>query len=391
MLKPRTIIAAALAVAGLAAPAVSAAQEIHETEYKAYLQVVAKWKYARDETIAPGERDEMTAEATLYATSRIDNILFRDGKLMTTERWSGPTDTLVEGSAWHRYQRPDPSKPGRVITEVHNCTPATGPAPLPSLLMDADSQPDHTGLSVRLLSGAPIGLDHCAPRIRGGVEFGNLAGFGAGTFDALIQLPHEVIGMGKVIELVTPLPVQVAPFYCPGKQPEVTTNCEFSWTGKLTLERTGGWLYDPAKEPPKPQFDPRADAVSKAVEQYGKPVPPPPPPVDPRADAISRAVEQYGKEPSIAPRGARQAGDKLTFTAGCPTGCTGTAVFTRGGGAKPRAAATLGRVTFKVPAGKPRKITIRLPRKARRAGRVAITLTPKSGAPVRATLTVKKR
>jgi hypothetical protein len=47
--------------------------------------------------------------------------------------------------------------------------------------------------------------------------------------------------------------------------------------------------------PPRPR-DPRAEAISGAVELYGQPLPPRP--RDPRAEAISGAVDQYGQEAS---------------------------------------------------------------------------------------------
>ena len=135
----------------------------------------------------------------------------------------------------------------------------------------------------------------------------------------------------------------------------------------------------------KEPIDPRADAISNAVEQYGKE-----PAFDPRADAISKAVEQYGKE--------------LRFTVACETGCAGTAEILPRPGRKPLPAhasaarrKALAKLRFKVPAGKPHQVRLQLPRSVRaalrrtRSATVKLTLRPTTGGPKTLTLALKQR
>ena len=221
-------------------------------------------------------------------------------------------------------------------------------------------------------------------------------------FDAQFSLPHEAIGMGKIIQNVYASPANRSPQFCPGKDAH-TTACGFNWTGQLTFTKVGEWQYGietPGQEPPTPPYDPRAEAISQAVAQYGQTAP-----VDPRAEAISRAVEQYGKEP-VDPRAqiisdaVEQYGRELRLEVGCSGGCTGTAVISPGAAATPRAYAAarkaLAKLRFKVPAGKPRVVRIKLTPKARaalrraRKARVQITLKPKSGPTRKTTLRLRR-
>ncbi len=59
-----------------------------------------------------------------------------------------------------------------------------------------------------------------------------------------------------------------------------------------------GALVDAVEERAGQSFDPRADAISDAVNQYGQDSNSPS--FDPRADAISHAIEQYGQETASA-------------------------------------------------------------------------------------------
>jgi hypothetical protein len=242
----------------------------------------------------------------------------------------------------------------------------------------------------------------------------NLAGYGAefphGVFDATFSLPYEAIGMGKVIQNLGATETHRSPAYCPGSE-AYTTSCEFTWSAQLTFTKVADYQYNGDDYAPPPAtgtgVDPRAEAISHAVEQYGRDLP-----VDPRADAISKAVEQYGKEPvrdvraEIISWAVEQYGKSVEMELGCSNGCAGTAVITPGagasGGAKPRAfmaaaaRRAVAKIRFKVKAGPPRKVHLKLPAKARKAlrkaggGRLVLTLRPKKGGPtVRRTLALK--
>jgi hypothetical protein len=67
-----------------------------------------------------------------------------------------------------------------------------------------------------------------------------------------------------------------------------------------------GNLVDALENHAAQSFDPRADAISGAVEQYGQDSGNPPA-FDPRADALSGAIAQYGQETANAPVDPRAA------------------------------------------------------------------------------------
>ena len=91
-------------------------------------------------------------------------------------------------------------------------------------------------------------------------------------------------------------------------------------------------------------------------------------------------------------RGART----IAFKAGCSSGCAGSAKLSWSGGPRSAAATVL---RFRIAAGKPRTVKLRVPSKVRRklsgarAASLALTLKPKSGASVRKklALTLPKR
>ena len=261
----------------------------------------------------------------------------------------------------------------------------------------------------------PIATFECPSTTNTGAALGHHADFPAGTFDARFTLPAETIGMGKIIQHVSARQDQRSPAWCPGEKNgdgSTTRACEFSWTGKLTFTKVADYQYEgdlpptapPTTTPPTGR-DPRAEAISWAVEQYGKQNP-----TDPRAEAISKAVEQYGKDIPIDPRAdaisraVEQYGKELEFEASCPTGCDGTAEILPGrpgGKATPRAymakRKALAKLRFKVAAGPRQKVRLSLSKKARaamrRAGgaKVRLTLVPKGGKPVTRTLALRVR
>jgi hypothetical protein len=401
----RPLAAAALSLAAvalplLAAPAAAPAEVYHETEYSARVQVTATWKYHRQEDFGDRETDEVTANATVTSSATLEHLLFRNGELITPPR-IGTASVTATGGVTHRHTYPKRDGTNAMETKVTNC--GVSPiAALPAELRAAQGPAGHASFVVRPMEGVGLSYPGCSPRPGNGVAFDvAFKPWATGVYDTMLQLPHEVIGMGKIIEMTEALPIQRSPFFCPGKD-AFTDDCEFTWTGRVTLTRTGGDLYDPAKPPPP--VDPRAEAISRAVEQYGQELPPVP--VDPRAEAISKAVEQYGREIAdprarIISDAVRQYGDQLRFEANCPSGCEGAAVITPGGGARARtrahgsAARALATLRFKVRPGR-RQVRLTLPRAARKAlrrsrtARVRLTLAPKGGAPFRTTLKLRR-
>jgi hypothetical protein len=239
---------------------------------------------------------------------------------------------------------------------------------------------------------------------------------GGGVFDKTIQLPARGHRLRRDHRAPPGGSTQRSPAVCPGRD-AFTDECTFTWDATVKFVRTGGEHYDPAQQPsqpapPKPPVDPRAEAVAWAVDQYGKDEPAK---VDPRAEAVAWAVDQYGKD--SPPMDARaqilsevidQYSREVELELGCTNGCSGTAEIipgaaADGGTAKPRAFTAakgkpVARIAFRVPAGKPRKIRLRLPTKARKAlakarrGTVRVTLEPRRGGPIaRRTLVLRRK
>jgi hypothetical protein len=419
MLPRRLVSATALAAATLATaaalPAAAPAEDgYRETEYRADVTVDGSWTYHRKETWGDRNTDEVTANLDFVAKASIDDVLFRNGALATPERWGFGTTTGT-GSAVHKVTRPVPAT-GSLETTTSTCDVGAGSDQYAEL-RSAPSTAGHVGLTVRLARGMQVAMSSpCADRIgASGMMDNPFAPFGGGVFDKTIQLPHEVIGFGEVTELLEAGSTQRSPAVCPGKD-AFTDECAFAWTATVKLVRTGGEHYDPAQQPkpptpPKPPVDPRAEAVAWAVDQYGKDEPAK---VDPRAEAVAHAVDQYVVDPPMDARAQilseviDQYSREVELELGCTNGCSGTAEIipgaaAGGGTATPRAFAAakakpVARIAFKVPAGKPRKIRLRLPAKARKAlararrGTVRVTLRPRRGGPVaRRTLVLRRK
>jgi hypothetical protein len=148
-------------------------------------------------------------------------------------------------------------------------------------------------------------------------------------------------------------------------------SCTGGWSGQLTLTRfRGGPSSPPPAESPAP-----------------RPAPAPAPPATRAPGEPTSAELEDLLVPLVVPSRARlsDTASTMSFTAGCATGCPGTATVTVRG----RRVAAL---RFRVPAGPARTVRLRLPAAARRAVRrhrratIAVVLRPRGAAPRRARL-----
>ena len=403
MLLRLLIATAALAGALLftTAPA-HAVAPYYEVEYAVDLTVTADWSIAKSDVDDYPKRTFQGASKTTF-TAHLDDVMFRNGRLLSIMPMGAASAPSTSGSGTTSTTVWD-SQNQREITTNGTCEAKTAPYLGFAKLQRESEQPSETEetLNMRLVEALPTHFDCTHGQGAQADLASNGKPFPDAVFDAQFELPHEAIGMGKIIQNLSAPYANRSPQFCPGKD-GTTTACEFTWTAQLTFTKVAEWQYGietPGTEPPKPPFDPRADAISKAVAQYGTE------PFDPRADAISKAVAQYGKEEPMDPRAqiisdaVAQYGREIQFKAGCTAGCTGTAVITPGTGPTPKAYAAarkaLATLRFKVPAGKPRVIKLKLPPKARAALRrarranVQITLKPKTGPTRKATLALRR-
>ena len=404
----RLALATALAaLAGALLPASTPAQAqtapYYEVEYAVDLTVKADWSISQAD-VGDYPKRTFQGETTTTFTAHVGDVLFRNGRLLSVMPMGAVSAPATSGGGTTTTTTWD-TQNQREITTNGTCQASTYPAAGHARIAREEEQGSEVEetLNIRLVEALATTFD-CTHGESAAADLAfNAKPFPDAVFDAQFSLPHEVIGMGKIIQNVSASPANRSPAFCPAQDAH-TTACAFNWTGQLTFTKVAEWQYGietPGQAPPQPPFDPRADAISQAVEQYGKE------PFDPRADAISKAVEQYGKEP-IDPRAqiisdaVEQYGRELRFKAGCTGGCTGTAVVTPGSGAAPRAYAAaaarkaLARLRFTVPAGRPRVVRLRLTPKARaalrraRRARVQITLKPKTGPARRATLLLRR-
>jgi hypothetical protein len=197
------------------------------------------------------------------------------------------------------------------------------------------------------------------------------------VFYTEFDLPHEAIGMGKIIQL---LDAKVTGADCPGHD-EHTTSCELRWNATATFVRTqqteggpGHGLPDPALVlPPDPPVRPHPDDVV------------PTPRVLPDPDDVIPS-------PPAAKLSAKA--DKAVVTVTCAVACTGTATaYPALGSARAAASRPLARTRFTSKAGRRTTVVLRFRPKARRAirraggVRVVLDVKPRAGGrPVRRTV-----
>lgn len=389
MLRTRPLPAlAALAttVAAAAATAPAAPAAIYEAEYEADLELTATYAHRYFlEQPDPEYQKEVQMEATTTIRAHLENIVFRDGVLLTTHRWTTASQQS-SGSAHVTDRRWDPVN-HRTIRRDASCAMVSADMPGIATLDGAGHGPAGQGFKVRFAEAAPIGAectgDAPAPDA---LDLGGLSGFhapiGQAKLDALFTLPGETIGMGEVVQLVRARDDAKMPAYCPDRRAsayEETQACQFDWTAKITFRRVGEQHYLEQW----PEDVPRGGAPQTQTPAPGAPTPPPVVPTTrPSTPTVPPSTPVPPKRVTLA-----RDGRTLTFPAACPAGCAGTAVLTSGGRGAKKPLATL---RFSVKPGA-KTVTVKGPKKAlRKARRAKLTLTPKGGAPVTVTVAVRR-
>ncbi|HWT93225.1 MAG TPA: hypothetical protein VN238_09535 [Solirubrobacteraceae bacterium] len=371
---------AAAALACGAAPAHAVA--ITETTYDVTVEAKVTYGHAWHRDFDRGAFEEETTDAVATVKTTIEDVLFRDGKLMNPGHW-GLGDVTVTGTG--QRTRRFRATGDQLQTESFACTP-DGLSTLGRTILDDNPdmlEPLGPGerLTVRITEGLRASMP-CPGSYPMEIELADFAPFGQGLIDADFDLPGEAIGMGTIIQLIHSTPAQEAAERCPGRN-DSTTRCAYSWEGTVRFDRTRHETFGstpPAQQPtPKPADPPLAPLVPQG------------PPADDESDLLAPLVPV--KTATLSPKG-----DRLSFRAACPAGCAGTLTLTTSGARAAAAAAAKGtKVRFTVkPSSKARTVTVKLPAAARKAvkrGRkvtAKVTLTPKGGTALTRTLAVTR-
>lgn len=221
-------------------------------------------------------------------------------------------------------------------------------------------------LDVRVLGGLEVEVRECeGDRVTSPTTLvldGGQHQLGNGPFDARVEMPHEAIGMGKLIELMEGTATGQQ---CPTRT-NATVTCTLRWKATLTLTRTKQQELTSPSAPPEP------DVV----------VPPPPPPPPPAEEIEVLPLEPQrppvAGEIEVLPLRGRLTATGATVTIACPAGCSGTVKAARGG-------RRVARARFTAAGGTPTQVRLRF-----RRGAGAVKIVVAAGGE-RRTLTLRRR
>ncbi|HEX2160207.1 MAG TPA: hypothetical protein VHF88_00100 [Thermoleophilaceae bacterium] len=341
-----------LALAILAAgPA--AAQALTVSEYEVTIEGEAT--YARSDAFpGPFGPWEQREQAEFAWRTRFPSVRFLDKQVGIASQ----SETTVSNVNAELYTSvPTPEGP---ITGA--CTGTTLADPPGSGWLGASviptPDPNVEALDVRVLGGVSFHLPNCSGSFGGGpaqsLRIGSEAEIPWGPFDQAFDLPHEAVGMGKIIQLLN---ATVTGERCPGHGFE-TASCALAWKATVTFVRTAHWRTDLDESdvplPPKPQPGP-APGGSQILPPFEIPLP-------------KRARLSAG-------------GERARLTLTCPVACAGTAAAypaRRGRRARGAAVRPLARARFRAAARRPTTVVLRFGprarREVRRAGGVRVDL-----------------
>jgi hypothetical protein len=313
-----------------------------------------------------------TVDATVGIQATIPQVAFVDGRL--DNKASGPSIASVTATS-------EITAVGDDKTMHQRCESLWSLAPDAEAHIESDflqplenAEPLHVRAADTLDTDYACSGDHLSADES---VLGMPAEIGEGAMDASFTIPRDIIGHGKIIQLVKGAP-EFAWQKCPGQYDDLWT-CTGGWEGTVTFTKVS---------------DTGAPAPAPAPAPATKPAPAPIPAPKPFDDADDLLAPLVPAKAAVDAKGAT-----ASFTATCPTSCSGTATFTSGGsGGKARAAAAkaLGTAKFTVKAGaKQQTVKVKLPAKARKALKrtktlkMALVLKPKAGKAKRATLVLK--
>ena len=342
------VLALALLVLGT-----STARAVTITEYA--VTVEGEATYARaDAYPAPYGQYEQRARAAFKWETRFPSVTFID-KHVGISSVASSTASVIDTETYTSV--PTPKGP---LTRT--CTGSLLDAPPAPGWFGAGVIPNpiSESLDIRVLGGIGFLLPACTGTLPGGPDTFAISS-GAqeipfGPFDDAFDMPHEAIGMGKIIQLVQ---ANVTGSRCPGYG-DNTASCALNWKATVTFVRIaqhgggpggGGSDTDDDLIPMPPSGD--EDLI----------------PMPPKRAKLSRNGKQA----------------KLTLT--CRVACSGSAnaYAARRGAHGSAVARPLARTRFTAVAGRPTAIVLRFRPKARRAIhraralRIELRVAPQAG------------
>jgi len=345
---------AAIAALGVALLLVgtSTAHAVTITEYDVTIEGEATYDLKESYPVPYGFTEEHKKAAFTWKT-HFPSVTFID---KTVGISSQPTTTVTDIDASTYVSIPTPQGP---VTGGCTGSLLTGP-PGPGWFgagVIPTPEPNVEALGIRVLGGIGFLLPACTGSAAGGGGQSFTIGTGGetiptGPWDQEFDMPHEAIGMGKIIQL---LDANVTDAGCPGTD-EFTASCALSWKATVTFVRK--------------------------AKHGGVPKPPKPPAADPDLELV----------PTPKAAKLRRDAKKAKVTLTCSVACSGTATLMRG-------SHRLARVRFTAAeAGEPETVVLRLKPKARhelhraRIVRIELRVAPTGGgAALRRTLLVRVR
>ncbi|HEX8120037.1 MAG TPA: hypothetical protein VF549_02120 [Solirubrobacteraceae bacterium] len=379
---------ALLTVAALFALGSTSASAMTLTDYKVVVE--GSGTYVRHDA-APGPFGDWTQadKAQFTWRSEFPTVEFIDNHVTTA---SSPKVTAAVQSASTTLTIPTPEGP-----KVGSCTGTSwSELPTPAIIQGSTEHPEGAtseGIFLKVMEGGTILLNSCSGTLKGGTAAVGLAGAGTGRahpYDQFFEMPHEAIGMGKIIQLLSK---DVTGTSCPGYG-EYTDSCSLKWKATVTFTRTfTSSVGEPEVKPPPQEEQPQ----------------PPPPPANDDLDDVFVPLPEGPKQKTPdplddifipLPGAAKLDPSAASANVGivCPAGCTGTAVATPlARGARASAAKPLARARFTARPGVRTTIRLRFGaaarRAIRRAGGVRVALTARHGgtAPQRRTIAIRVR
>ena len=344
--------------------------------------------YSRSD-VAPGAGGNWTtgAAAQFGWKATIPTVTFIDNHV-STAAGSSVSGTVTSASMTQSIPTPEGPITGSCTGSSWAQLPT---APVISGTTEKPEDATSDGIYLRVMDGGGILLSSCTGKLGSGpwgLSLGSPATGHNHPFEQFFEMPHEAIGMGKIIQL---LQRTVTGNNCPGYG-EYTETCSLTWKATVTFTRTftaeiGEPEVKPAPQEEQPQQQPPA---KDDLDDIFIPLPEPKP------------AEHDDMEDLIVPLPARAnldaSGSQATVGVLCRTGCSGTAVATPlSRGARAAAAKALARARFTAKPGRSTTIRLRFGTKARRAIRraggirVALSVRPNGGVPQRRTITLRIR
>jgi hypothetical protein len=342
------VLALALLVFGT-----NSARAVTMTEYD--VTVEGQATYARSDAYpAPYGQWEQRDKAAFKWKTHFSSVTFIGKQVGVTSALPESSVSDVDAETFVSIPTPEGPKTGA-------CTGTTVAAPPGPGWFGAEviPTPDPTieRLNVRVLGGISFHLPSCTGTVgTAPSSFGIGSGDPevlSGPFDQAFDMPHEAIGMGKIIQL---LDANVSGARCPGHG-DHTASCVLNWKATVTFVRTAQRELGPGGGDQSPDGGSDPDGCLIPMPQ--------PDPACPDPD--EELIPMLPKAATLS-AGAQQAKLKLT----CRAACSGSATaYPARRGARSSALRPLARTRFTGKAGRPITIVLRFRPKARRAIRRA--------------------